>query len=152
MNTIDKATEQGNGKKGNSGKEAGKIPVQIKLSALWAALMFLYIYADFLMLYKPGHLDEMLAGRMGPLPATQNSLFAASVLMAIPALMIFLSLALKPRISRWANVILGALYTAVNIGNLVGESWAFYFLFGILEIALTLLIIGYAWRWRNVEG
>ena len=152
MNTIDDATQKGNGEKGIGKKEAGKIPVQMMLSALWAALMFLYVYADLLSFYKPGHLDEMLAGRMGPLPATQNSLFAASVLMAIPALMIFLSLALKPRISRWANVILGALYTAVNIGNLVGESWAFYFLFGILEIALTLLIIGYAWRWRNVEG
>ncbi len=142
MNTINKTTE----------KEDGKIPVQMKLSALWAALMFLYIYADFFALHKPGQMEEVMAGRMGPLPVTQGSLLTASVLMVIPALMIFLSLALKPRVDRWANIILGVLYTAVNIGNLVGETWAFYIFFGILEMALTLLIVGYAWKWRNSEG
>ena len=72
--------------------------------------------------------------------------------MLIPALMVFLSLALKPRVGRWANIVLGLLYTAVNVGNLVGESWAFYILYGIVEIALTLLIVGYAWKWRHPEA
>ena len=139
MTTLNQPTE----------KEAMRIPVQMKLSALWASLMFLYIYADFLSLHRPGQMEEMMAGRMGPLTVTQGSVLAAAVLMLIPALMIFLSLALKPGASRWANVILGALYTAVNIANLVGESWAYYVLFGIVEIALTLLIVGYAWRWRS---
>jgi hypothetical protein len=142
MNTFNKTTE----------KKDGKIPVQMKLSALWAALMFLYIYADFFSLHKPGQMEEVMAGRMGPLPVTQSSLLTASVLMLIPALMVFLSLALKPRVDRWANIILGVLYTAVNIGNLVGETWAFYLFFGILEMAITLLIVGYAWKWRNSEG
>ena len=139
MNTLNKPTE----------KEAVRIPVQMKLSALWASLMFLYIYADFLSLYKPGQMEEMMAGRMGPLPVTQGSVLAAAVLMLIPALMIFLSPALKPGAARWANIIVGLLYTAVNIWNVVGETWAFYLLFGIVEIALTLLIVGYAWRWRS---
>lgn len=142
MNTIDKATEKGN----------GNIPVQMKLSALWAALMFLYIYADFFLLFRPGQMEEVMAGRMGPFAVTQTSLLSAAILMMIPALMVFLSLALKPRVGRWANIILGLLYTVVNIGNLVGESWAFYLLFGIVEIALTLLIVWYAWTWRNVEA
>ena len=121
----------------------------MKLSALWASLMFLYIYADIFSLYKPGQVEEMMAGRMGPFPVTQGSLLTAAVLMLIPALMVFLSLALKPRVDRWANIILGVLYTAVNIGNLVGETWAFYILYGIVEMAITLLIVGYAWKWRN---
>ena len=58
MNTINKTTE----------KEAGKIPVKMKLSALWAALMFLYIYADFFSLHKPGQMEVVMAGRMGPCP------------------------------------------------------------------------------------
>lgn len=93
-----------------------------------------------------------MAGRMGPFPVTQGSLLSASILMLIPAVMVFLSLALKPTLDRWANIILGVLYTAVNIGNLVGETWAFYILLGIVEIALTLLIIGYAWKWRSAEA
>lgn len=65
--------------------------------------------------------------------------------------MVFLSLALKPKAARWANIVLGAVYTAVNIGNLVGETWAFYLLFGVAEMALTLLIVGHAWQWRRLE-
>jgi hypothetical protein len=126
--------------------------VQMKISALWVALMLLYIYADILSLYRPGQVEEIISGRMGPLPVTQGSLLAASILMMIPAVMVFLSLALKPTVSRWANIILGVLYTAVNIGNLIGETWTFYILFGIVEIALTLLIVAYAWRWRSAEA
>lgn len=141
MNTINRAT----------GKAGGKIPAQMKLSALWAAMMFLYIYADFFALRKPGEMQEVLAGRMGPFPVTQGSLLSAAILVLIPAVMIFLSLALTPGVSRWVNIVLGALYTAVNVWNLVGETWAFYILLGIAEVALTLLIVGVAWGWRNPE-
>lgn len=142
MNTITQTTEKSN----------VRISVQMKLSALWAALMFLYIYADIVSLFKPGQIEEMAAGRMGPLPATQGVLLSAAILMLIPAVMVFLPLALKPVAARWANIVLGALYTAVNIGNLVGESWAFYILFAVIEMALTLLIVGYAWKWRTIEA
>jgi len=133
-------------------KEDVKSPVKVLLSALWAALMFLYIYADHFSLFKPGQIEEMAAGRMGPFPVTQGSLLSAAILMLISALMVFLSLALTSKVSRWVNIILGVLYTAVNVWNLVGETWAFYLLFGIVELALTLLIVGYSWRWRNAEG
>ena len=93
-----------------------------------------------------------MAGRMGPFPVTQGSLLAFSILMMIPAVMVFLSLTLKPKVNRWVNIILGVLYTLVNISNLIGETWAYYILFGIVEIALTLLIVWYAWKWRNSEG
>ncbi len=126
-----------------------KIPVKMKLSALWAALMLLYVYADIYSLYKPGQLEKMASGRMGPFPVTQGSLLTAALLILIPAVMVFLALALKPVVGRWVNISLGLLYTAVNIGNLVGETWAFYILIGVVEMALTLLIVGYAWKWRN---
>jgi hypothetical protein len=141
VNTISKATD----------REDRKIPVKIKLAALWAALMFLYVYADIFSLFKPGQIEEMVSGRMGPFPVTQGSLLTASLLMLIPALMVFLSLALKPNVDRWVNIVLGVLYTAVNIGNLVGETWAFYILYGVVEMALTLLIVRNAWMWRNAE-
>jgi signal transduction histidine kinase len=93
----------------------------------------------------------MMKGFMDPFPVTQGSLLSASILMMIPAVMVFLSLTLKPKVNRWVNLILGVLYTFVNIGNLIGETWAFYIFFGIVEIGLTLVIVGYAWKWRNPE-
>ena len=87
---------------------------------------------------------------MGPLPVTQTSLLAASLLMIIPAVMVFLCLTLKPKINRWTNIILGGLYIAVNISNLIGETWVYYLFFGIIEIGLALLIVWYAWKWPKV--
>src|SRR6185369_10963766 len=89
---------------------------KIKLSALWAATMFCYIYGDYFELYTPGKLAGMLAGKMGPLgPATQGVLLGVAILMAIPAVMVFLPLVLKPALSRWVNIVLGALYTVIMV-------------------------------------
>ena len=143
MNTINKTTE----------KEDVKINVKMKLSALWAALMFIYIYADILQKFMPGRIEKAMEGFMGPFPVTQGSLLSASILMMIPAVMVFLSLTLKAKVNRWVNIILGVLFTFVNISNLIGEtSWIFYMSFVVVEITLTLLIVGYAWKWRNPEG
>jgi hypothetical protein len=142
MNTIHTTTE----------KEDVKIPVKMKLSALWVALMLLYIYADIFSLYKPGHIEKITSGQMGPFSVDQGSLFVFSILMMIPAVMVFLSLTLKPKANRWANIIAGGVYTLVNISNLIGETWAYYILFGVVEIVLTCLIVGYAWKWRNPEA
>ena len=142
MNTINKTAE----------KEVVKINVKMKLSALWVALMLIYAYADILSLFKAGAIEKMMDGFMGPFPVTQGSLLSASILMMIPAVMVFLALTLKSKVNRWVNIILGVLYTFVNISNLIGETWIYYISFVVVEIALTLLIIWFAWRWRNPEG
>jgi hypothetical protein len=143
MNTINTITE----------KQDLKINVKMKLSALWIALMLIYIYADILSLFKPGAIGKMMDGFMGPFQVTQGSLLSASILMIIPAVMVFLSLALKHKVNRWANILLGVLYTLVNISNLIGETaWIFYMAFVFVEIALTLLIVWNAWKWTNPEG
>jgi hypothetical protein len=65
-----------------------KISTRIKLSGLWFTLMVLYIYADIFSLYRPGYINEIIAGFMGPLTVDQFTLITSSILMAIPALMI----------------------------------------------------------------
>jgi hypothetical protein len=142
MNTIIKTAE----------KEDVKINVKMKLSALWVALMLIYLYADILSLFKVGAIEKMVEGFMGPFPVTQGSLLSASILMMIPAGMVFFSLTLEPKVNRWVNIIIGILYTFVNIGNLMGETWAFYIFFGVVEIMLTILIVGFAWKWRTPES
>jgi hypothetical protein len=47
---------------------------------------------------------------MGFLAVTHTVLLIAAVVVAIPAVMIFLSLVLKPSANRWLNVIFGVLY------------------------------------------
>ena len=126
--------------------EDAKIDVKIKLSGLWAALMFCYIYGDYFGLYVPEQLKGMLAGA-GPIgPVSQGTLIATSVLLAIPGLMVFLSLVLPPRMNRWLNIILGAFYIAVMLVTMPG-TWWFYIILGVIEIALGVMTIWYAWTW-----
>ncbi len=128
-----------------------KIHVKLKLSALWASLMFCYIYGDYFGLYQPGTLQTMLDGKMGPLgPTTQGVLLGTAALMAVPSLMVVLSLLLKPTVNRWANLILGAIYTLVMLVTLPG-AWLFYLFLGIIEVVLSALIGWYAWTWPRTD-
>jgi Family of unknown function (DUF6326) len=123
-----------------------KIDTKIKLAALWASLMFCYIYADFFGLFSPGQLATMNRGLIPPLgPATDGVMIFVSAMMAVPSLMIFLSVALPARPNRLLNAIAGAVYTAI----IAITMWtgALFVFFGIIEIALTLLAVHYAWTW-----
>jgi hypothetical protein len=131
-----------------------KLHVKTKLSALWAALMFCYIYGDYFGLYVPGQLKGMLAGQ-GPVgPTSQASLLATSLMMAVPGLMVFLTLVAPPVLSRWLNILLGTLFTLIMLATMaMPGAWVFYIVLGIVEVVLTGLIVGYAWRWpRVVKG
>ena len=122
------------------------VHVRLKLSALWASVMFCYVYGDFFGLFKPGKLSSMIAGQTPIGPTTQGVLVAFAIVMAIPSVMVFLSLVLRPNLARWANVIFGVLYTVIMVITMPGE-WGFYVLLGCIEVALTLAIIWYAWTW-----
>jgi hypothetical protein len=131
-----------------NGLEDTRIPVQAKLAALWASLMFVYLYVDLLSLYQPGVIDGILDGRVWQLDITQAWAIGALALMAIPILMVTLSLTLPARANRTTNLIVGTLYAAVSIANAVGETWTYYFAFAVvLEVALLALVLRYAWTW-----
>ena len=135
-----------------NGLQDVRINVKLKLSALWTSLMFLYIYVDHFALFEPGILESMLTGYMGPFPASQGALLGAMILMTVPALMIFLSLALKARANRRANLIAGILYILVVLGNVIGETWAFYLFGSAVEVVLLVIIVRSAWTWPRTEA
>ena len=130
-----------------------KINVRIKLSALWVTVMFCYLYADVKTFYKLGHIEEVISGEVGGMQFSQAFLLGSAILMAIPSIMVFLSLTLKHKVNRWANIILGLVYTGVIVITLIMPgAWAYYIFFGIVEVVLTLLIVWYAWKWPIQEA
>ncbi len=126
------------------------IDVKIKIAALWTSIMFLYIYNDFFTLFKPGSIEDMQQGIMGIFPVNQTALFGASLLMAIPAVMIFVTLILKPKANRIVNIVFGILYVAVMVVSVQGE-WIYYVFMGVVEIILTALIVWFAIKWPRVD-
>ncbi|WP_223653771.1 DUF6326 family protein [Hymenobacter psoromatis] len=124
----------------------GPVPTRLKLGALWASVLFLYSYGDYFELYAPGKLRAMLASQTALGPVSQNALLGMAALMAIPSLMVGLTLLLPARPNQWANIVLGILYTGIML-LAIQDSWPFYKFFGVLEMALTLLISWIAWSW-----
>ncbi|HAV77576.1 MAG TPA: hypothetical protein DCX53_09520 [Anaerolineae bacterium] len=143
MNSINKTTEL----------EDIKINVKMRLSALWASFMFLYIYVDYLHLYMPGVVEGILDGKMFVFDVTQGLVLGALISISIPALMIFLSVALPAKVNRWTNLIVAAVYIPYSLFNVIGEEWVFFYGFGaVVEVVLLLLIIRYAWKWPRQES
>jgi hypothetical protein len=131
------------------------VHVKLKLSALWTAIMFCYIYGDFWGLYRPGQLKAVLEGR-GLLdgPTGQGTLLAVSILVAVPAVMIFLSLVLPPRVGRWLNIAFGTALTIIVLLTLaMPGAWIFYIFMSVVEVVMQILIVWYAWKWpRQVSS
>ena len=127
------------------------IRVSMKLAALWASFMFLYIYVDYFHLYMPGSVKDILAGKIWVFDVTQVFLLTALASVTIPALMIFLSVALSAKVNRRANIIVAAVYIPYTLFNLAGEAWMHMYFAASVEVVLLLLIIRYAWKWPRIE-
>ena len=129
-----------------------EINIKLKLTALWTALMFLYIYVDYFHLYMPGSIADILAGKMFVFDITQVALLAGLALVTIPALMIFLSVALTAKANRLTNIIMATVYIPITLFNLAGEAWM-HMLFGaFVEVVLLCMIICYSWKWPRQGG
>lgn len=125
-----------------------KINVKIKLSGLWASVTLCYLYGDYFELYVPKKVEGLLSG--DNILSSPTKLFFASVLLAVPALMVFLSIILKPSINRWLNIAFGIVFTVIMllIATASLTPWlTFYVFLAIVESVLTSLIVLYAWKW-----
>lgn len=135
---------------GSRNLEDGKVGVRLKISALWVAVLLLFAYGDIFGFFAPGQIEEVMGGEISGIEISQTFLFAISVYIAIAILMVFLSLVLAPRIGRLANIVLAALYIVSIVASAIGDDAYFVFL-SVIEIALLLLLIRYAWTWPRAE-
>lgn len=129
------------------------IPVQAKLAAAWTSFMFLYIYVDYLHLYKPGAIDDILVGVVWEFDISQTFVVSALTSVAIPILMIVLSMTLPARANRAANLVVALLYIPYSAFNLVGGSWMYFYGLGVvLEVLLLAFILRSAWTWPRTPA
>jgi hypothetical protein len=130
-----------------------KINVKIKLAALWAAVVFCYIYGDFFALFVPGKIQSLMDGKSGVGTTTPQKLLMFAILMTLPSIMVFLSVALKATLNRWLNIVMGIFFTAIMIlvvATSISDWMIFYTYLGIVEILITSLIVWYAWKWPRI--
>lgn len=124
------------------------INIKIQLAVLWTATTFYYLYGDYFQLYTPGKVESLRSGEN-----VLNSplmLFIASIILAIPPLMIFLSLVLKPSINKILNIVFGLLFTIMMVLIAIDSLtpwYTFYVFLAIVEAMLTFIIVWKAFKW-----
>ncbi len=126
--------------------QPSNVNVRVKISALWASMLFVFAYVDLFSLYRADFRADVEAGKIAGFTINQSFLLGTTVYIVIPSLMVFLALVLRPRVGRIANIALGILYALTIIAGAIGE-WNYFILGSAVEIALLAAIVYYAWTW-----
>lgn len=120
-----------------------------RIAVLWIFLVVALLAQMVMFLLEPGAIetiDEMWAGSD---PAVVLPVMGM-VFGWVPLVMAFLSVTLKDSANRWANMILGIVFTILNIVHLseyVAQPTFVAILFGLTNIVVTALIFWYAYKW-----
>jgi len=127
-----------------------KMDMKSKLSTLWIFVALNYLYCDIVSLMDPELLPQYLRGKVDGLEFTPWFLLGAGILVEIFIAMVLLSRVLPYGTNRWANIAAGTIMTAVQSATLfVGVPAPYYLFFSVIEIATTVLIVRFAWNWRE---
>ena len=128
--------------------------VKIILSALWVAKMLSAFLGDVLRFTDPGVMEQVWSGE-SLIPLTQEMLLLMAIIMVIPIFMVFLSLTLKNKANRWANMSIGIFFVGFDLIFLISllpyGSPAYEIFLGIVYLVFTALIVWYAWKWPKQE-
>jgi hypothetical protein len=134
-------------------KTAGiMLDVRIILAVLWIAEVLSSLNGDTYRLSDPVTLKSMLENT-GSIVTTPELLLVMSIIFVVPILMSVLTLTLKSSVSRRANRIIGILYAMITLAfwvlGFVLRSAGYEFVWSTAQLMFTLLIVWYAWRWKN---
>lgn len=129
-----------------------KVNVKWKIAALWATVNMLFIYVDVYSYFRPGIIEDAIAGKVWEFQITQVWLLGVIILMTSASLMVFLSLLLKAKANRWTNIIVGIFHIVIVIAGAMGDTWAYYIFASIVEVVLLSLIVWYALKWPKKEA
>lgn len=117
--------------------------IQIKLSALWVALMLTYLLGDVLRIFS----GDFKAGEIGGMRITQEMWLGIALLMVIPIVMVVLSLMLPHPVNRWANIIVAIFFFIFNLIGLPTYPSAYDKFLIVVGLVFNLLTVWYAWNW-----
>ena len=140
--------------KSNQKVVGNKVDVRIILSSLWIARMLSGLQGDSTRLHDPVALNELVSGT-SEISVTGTMLLILSIILAIPIVMSFLSLMLKYKVNRRANLSTGIFFVVWELIFLIfvySQAPAYELFWGIAYLVFAALIVGYAWKWPKPEA
>ena len=116
--------------------------VRIKLSALWVAVMLIYLLGDVMRIFS----GDFEPGEIGGVQITQRMWLLVAAIMLIPIVMLVLTLTLKYPAIRWANIVAAIFLVVFNLFGLPYPGAYDNFLI-VVSFVFNALTVWYAWKW-----
>jgi hypothetical protein len=117
---------------------------------LWLFYAVAFLVVMTLGSLEPGVLQQfLLTGEIGGIKIGPEVLLLFAILMLAPLVMAFLSLTLKDKANRWANIIVGIIFTVFQLVALIetlAQPSAYAILMEISKVVAPALIVWYAWK------
>jgi hypothetical protein len=129
---------------------AKKIDTKVVLSTLWVVIMINMLKADILSLNIPGAAEEVAKTSISTGAPIPQLMLVGAVMGNLAIAMIILSRVLKQGINRWVNIVVGIVTMAYIWGGMA--PYPHYIFIATVETICLLLIVWFAWKWRNVEA
>jgi hypothetical protein len=112
--------------------------------------MFNMLKADILSGFIPGSAEELANTAASAGTSIPQLMLVGAVMGNLAIVMIILSRVLRYGINRWVNIVMGIVTIAYIWGG--AASYPHYIFIASVETLCLLLIIWFAWKWRNVEA
>jgi cytochrome bd-type quinol oxidase subunit 2 len=119
--------------------------IKIKLSGIWVALMLTYLLGDVLRIFS----GDFSAGAIGEMQISQGMYLGMAIIMVMPILMVFLSLMLKRKANRWANIIVAVFFFLFNAVGLPTYPSVYDQFLIVVGLVFNVLTVWYAWKWST---
>jgi hypothetical protein len=117
--------------------------IQIKLAALWVALMLTYLLGDVLRIFA----GDFKPGEISGQPLSQGMLLGIAILMLIPIIMILLTLVLPQPVNRWVNIIVAVFFFLFNLVGLPSYPSAYDKFLIVVGLVFNVITVWVAWKW-----
>ncbi len=105
--------------------------------------MLTYLLGDVLRIFSGDFKSGEIAGQQ----ITQTQWLGIAALMVIPIVMVVLSLTLDYPVSRWANIIVAAIFFAFNLIGLPTYPSAYDKFLIFVSLVFNALTVWFAWSW-----
>jgi len=113
------------------------LALKIKFAVLWLFVAVTMSASTMLYFIVPGVIDEIRAGEIVGMQVGHELLLVMAIMYFwVPLVMAVLSITLKDKANRWANIILGIFYAG------------FILFMDTSVVVVAALIAWYAYRWK----
>lgn len=132
-----------------------KLAWKVRISVLWVFMAMAMLAHSVLFFMEPGAIEQIMSGEIEGVAMGPMMFLFMALLWWVPLVMAFLSVALKDSANRRTNIILGIVFTVLNVGHLIehilNPSAHQLLIIGSTVVA-TALIVWHAFKWPKQEA